>query len=61
MVPNLMCGWLIQGIMGIPFVIMGKALIQWDIKLLAAVGMIVLVIFLFKHKIRDMYRGIMKL
>ncbi|MFN2357513.1 MAG: hypothetical protein ABR534_07220 [Desulfotignum sp.] len=59
--PYLMCGWLIQGIMGVPFVIMGKALIQWDIKLLAVVGIIVLVIFLFKHKIRDMYRGIMKL
>lgn len=41
--------------------IMGKALIHWDMKLLAVVGMIVLVIFLFRHKIRDMYRGIMKL
>jgi uncharacterized membrane protein YdjX (TVP38/TMEM64 family) len=59
--PYLICGWLIQGIMGIPFVIMGKALIQWDIKLLAVVGMIFLVIFLFKHKIRDIYRVIMKL
>ena len=59
--PYLMCGWLIQGIMGVPFVIMGKALIHWDMKLLAVVGMIVLVIFLFRHKIRDMYRGIMNI
>ncbi len=59
--PYLMCGWLIQGIMGVPFVIMGKALIQWDMKLMALVGIIVLAIFLFKHKIRDMYSGIMKL
>jgi len=47
--------------MGVPFVIMGKALIQWDLKLLAVAGMIALVIFLFRHKIRDMYRDIMKL
>lgn len=59
--PYLVCGWLIQGIMGVPFVIMGKALIQWDVKLLAVVGIIVLMIFLFRHKIRDMYRDIMKL
>lgn len=55
--PYMLCGWLIQGAMGVPFVIMGKALIQWDIKLLAAVGVIVLVFFLFKHKIRDMTRN----
>jgi uncharacterized membrane protein YdjX (TVP38/TMEM64 family) len=59
--PYLICGWLTQGIMGIPFVIMGKALVQWDIKLLAVAGMIVLMIFLFRQKIRDIYRSFMKL
>ena len=55
--PYLLCGWLIQGAMGVPFVIMGKALVQWDMTLLAAAGMIVLVLFLFKHRIRDMTRN----
>jgi uncharacterized membrane protein YdjX (TVP38/TMEM64 family) len=55
--PYLLCGWLIQGVMGVPFVIMGKALIQWDMKLMAVVGVIVLVFFLFKRKIGDMIRN----
>jgi len=55
--PYLLCGWLIQGAMGVPFVIMGKALIQWDMTLLAAAGMIVLILFLFKDRIRDMTRN----
>jgi uncharacterized membrane protein YdjX (TVP38/TMEM64 family) len=58
--PYMMCAWLTQGIMGIPFVIMGKALVHWDIELLAVVACIVLVVFLFKRKILDIYRHVMK-
>ena len=59
-VPYLICGWLIQGIMGIPFVVMGKAVVQWDIKLLAGAGAVVLIIFVFRRKILGIYYEIMK-
>jgi uncharacterized membrane protein YdjX (TVP38/TMEM64 family) len=58
--PYMVSAWLIQGIMGIPFVIMGRAVVQWDIKLLAVAGCILLAIFLFRRKILDIYRHIMK-
>lgn len=59
--PYMVCAWLIQGIMGIPFVIMGRAVVQWDVKLLAVAGGIILAIFLFRRKIFGIYRRIMKL
>ena len=59
--PYMVCAWLIQGIMGIPFVIMGKAVVQWDVKLLAVAGGIILAVFLFRRKIFGIYRRIMKL
>jgi uncharacterized membrane protein YdjX (TVP38/TMEM64 family) len=59
--PYMVCAWLIQSIMGIPFVIMGRAVVQWDMKLLAVAGSILLAIFLFRRKILGIYRHIMKL
>jgi uncharacterized membrane protein YdjX (TVP38/TMEM64 family) len=59
--PYMVCAWLIQGIMGVPFVIMGRAVVQWDVKLLAVAGGIILAIFLFRRKIHGIYRRIMKL
>ncbi len=56
----MVCAWLTQGIMGIPFVIMGKAVVQWDMKLLVVAAGIVLVIFLFKRKLLAFYRHILK-
>ena len=54
------CAWLIQGIMGIPFIIMGRAVVKWDIRLLALAGGVLVAIFLFRRKIRGIYRHIMK-
>ncbi len=54
------CAWLVQGIMGIPFVIMGRAVVQWDMNLMAVAGGILLAIFLFRRKILGIYRHIMK-
>lgn len=59
-VPYLICGWLIQAIMGIPFVVMGKAVVQWDINLLVGAGAVILIIFVFRRKILDIYYEIMK-
>ncbi len=58
--PYMACAWLTQGIMGIPFVIMGRAVVQWDMKLLGVAGGIILAIFLFRRKIHGIYRHVMK-
>jgi uncharacterized membrane protein YdjX (TVP38/TMEM64 family) len=58
--PYMGCAWLIQGIMGIPFVIMGRAVVQWDMSLLAVAGGVLVAIFVFRRKILGIYRHIMK-
>lgn len=53
--PYLICGWLIQGAFGVPFVIMGRAVIQLDIKLLSGMAVVVLIIVVFRRKIRSLF------
>jgi uncharacterized membrane protein YdjX (TVP38/TMEM64 family) len=48
-------GWIVQGLAGIPFVILGEAASRWNVKLLLIFLPIFLVIYLFKQKIKAKY------
>jgi uncharacterized membrane protein YdjX (TVP38/TMEM64 family) len=48
-------GWLVQGVMGIPFVVLGDAAAQWDIHLILIVVVVLLAGYLIARQIRKRY------
>lgn len=54
----LLCGWLVQGSMGIPFVVVGKAARQWSIPIFIAFIGIFLVFFMLRKWIYKQYQNL---
>lgn len=53
-------GWAVQGIAGMPFVILGEAAAEWNIKFLLILLPLFLIIYLFKQKIKRKYDRIVQ-
>lgn len=47
--------WLVQGVMGIPFVVLGDAASQWSVYLFAVFFVLFMVLFLINNKVRSRY------
>ncbi len=55
-----LCGWLIQGAMGVPFVVLGGAAARWSIPLFLGLIGLVLVVFAFRKRIYETYNRVME-
>lgn len=53
-------GWLVQGVMGIPFVILGKASMEWNPRLIFSLVLIFVLIYVLMKWGQKRYRKIMK-
>ncbi len=54
------CGWLIQGIMGVPFVVLGEAASRWSLPLLLGLIGFFLLLFVSRKWIGKKYKQAMK-
>lgn len=53
--PYFLCGWLIQGAMGAPFIVLGHAATRWSVPLFAGLFALFLVTFIFRKWVRKKY------
>ena len=51
----LLISWLVQGVMGIPFVVLGEAASQWSYHLLTGFLVLFVVFFVIGRKLRKRY------
>lgn len=57
--PYFLCGWLIQGAMGAPFVVLGDAATRWSVPIFAALFALFLVVLIFRKWVRKKYSRFM--
>lgn len=55
-VPFIFCGWLTQGILGIPFVVLGDAASRWNAAIFVFLGGIYVIFLIFGRRMTSAYR-----
>lgn len=53
-------GWLVQGVMGIPFVVLGDAAAQWSIQILAVFMVLFIVAYFISKKLQKKYERVVR-
>jgi len=56
----LLISWLVQGVMGIPFVVLGDAASQWSFYLFSAFLMLFIFLFIISRKVRRRYNTLIQ-
>ena len=53
-------GWVIQGLMGIPFVVLGNAASQWSVGILALFAILFVIVFFISRKLKQRYERLVQ-
>lgn len=53
-------GWVVQGLMGIPFVVLGKAASQWSIQIFALFAVLFVIVFFISRKLKQRYERLVE-
>lgn len=53
-------GWLVQGVMGIPFVVLGDAAARWSIQIFAAFAVLFVIAYVGSRKIQKRYERVVR-